>query len=140
LAWAVGRLADLREVLVSTWISSDPRRPGFPEPYPEDDGDAPGEGAMIEDGADSDAPRLLLEMDPPEHTAYRRMVIPELTVKRVNQLRPGIQALVDGLVDDMLRQGPPVDLVTAFSLAVPSTVICQLLDLVTGLPPREDTR
>lgn len=66
-------------------------------------------------------------MDPPEHTAYRRMLIPELTVKRVNQLRPGIQALVDGLVDDLLRQGPPVDLVTAFSMAVPSTVICQLL-------------
>ncbi|HEX4356524.1 MAG TPA: cytochrome P450 [Pseudonocardia sp.] len=126
-AWAVSRLADVRELLVSPSISADPRRPGFPDPYPEDGEDGSGEGS--EDG---DAPRLLLEMDAPEHTAYRRMLIPELTVRRVNQLRPGIQALADGLVDDMLRHGPPVDLVAAFALPVPSTVICQLLGVPYG--------
>src|SRR5882757_8408017 len=126
-AWAVSRLADVRELLVSPSISADPRRPGFPDPYPEDGEDGSGEGS--EDG---DAPRLLLEMDVPEHTAYRRILIPELTVRRVNQLRPGIQALADGLVDDMPRHGPPVDLVTAFALPVPSTVICQLLGVPYG--------
>jgi cytochrome P450 len=130
-AWAVSRLADVRELLVSPSISADPRRPGFPDPYPEHDEDGSEEGS--EDG---ELPRLLLEMGAPEHTAYRRMLIGELAVKRVNQLRPGIQALADGLVDDLLRHGPPADLVTAFSLPVPSTVICQLATAPTSASGR----
>jgi cytochrome P450 len=55
------------------------------------------------------------------------MLVSELTARRVNELRPGIQRLVDDLIDAMLAAGPPVDLLSAFALAIPSTVICQLL-------------
>ncbi|MGO1050229.1 cytochrome P450 [Crossiella sp. CA198] len=121
-AWAVTTLAGVREVLTRPELSSDPTRPGFPEPWPD-----PSEAAE-EPEQDGERPLpQLIEMDAPEHTYYRRMLIPELTVKRVNALRPGIQALVDGLIDTMLDRGPVVDLVTDFALPIPSTVICQLL-------------
>lgn len=69
----------------------------------------------------------LIGMDPPEHLAARRALTGEFTVKRVGMLRPGIQRIVDEQVDAMLKQGPPLDLVPALSLPVPSRVICELL-------------
>jgi cytochrome P450 len=42
-------------------------------------------------------------------------------------LRPRVKRFVDELIDDMLRDIPPVDLVEAFALPVPSLVICELL-------------
>jgi cytochrome P450 len=42
-------------------------------------------------------------------------------------MRPQIQELVDGFLDDMIATGPPADLVSAFALPVPSTVISLLL-------------
>jgi pentalenic acid synthase len=66
-------------------------------------------------------------MDPPEHSFYRRMLIQEFTLKRIKTMRAGIQATVNRLLDDLLTQAPPVDLVEAFALPVPSLVICQLL-------------
>jgi cytochrome P450 len=68
-----------------------------------------------------------IRMDPPQHSFYRRMLIQELTVKRIKTMRPGIQATVDRLLDDLPAQTPPMDLVEAFALPVPSLVICQLL-------------
>jgi cytochrome P450 len=119
-AWAVTTIDAVRELLARRDVSSDPRRPNFPEPFPDT------AGATDEEDEPS---QLLIEMDPPRHSVYRRMLIPELTVRRVNALRPGIQALVDRLIDDMLAKGPAADLVTAYSLPIPSTVICQLLGI-----------
>lgn len=68
-----------------------------------------------------------IDLDPPEHTRFRRLLIPEFTVRRIRELRPGIQALVDQLIDDMLARGSEAELVEAFGLALPSLVICQLL-------------
>jgi cytochrome P450 len=49
-------------------------------------------------------------------------------MKRLNAMRPRIQEIVDGFVDDMLAaEQHPVDLVQALSLPVPSLVICELL-------------
>ena len=42
-------------------------------------------------------------------------------------MRPGIQQIVDELIDDMLAGPNPADLVAAFALPVPSLVICELL-------------
>jgi cytochrome P450 len=54
-------------------------------------------------------------------------------VKRVNAMRPRIQEIVDGLIDDILASEEPVDLVEKLSLPVPSLVICELL----GVPYSE---
>ncbi|MCG8915800.1 cytochrome P450 [Actinokineospora sp. PR83] len=98
-------------------------------------------------GAGRDEPRMrphpappgnILSMDPPEHSRLRRLVTKAFTVRRVEQLRPRTQQIADDLVDTMLAQGPPADLVDAFALPLPITVICELL----GVPfaDRDDFR
>ncbi|GGZ59553.1 cytochrome P450 [Streptomyces inusitatus] len=69
----------------------------------------------------------LLGFDDPEHNAQRRMLIPGFTLKRVAGLRPSIGRTVDRLLDSLVAQGPPAELVSAFALPVPSMVICDLL-------------
>src|SRR5947209_12878082 len=66
-------------------------------------------------------------MDDPEHARLRRMVTAPFMVKRIEAMRPAVQKIVDGLIDDLLAGPKPVDLVTAFALPVPSLVICELL-------------
>ncbi|MEV7804044.1 cytochrome P450 [Microbispora sp. NPDC088329] len=75
---------------------------------------------------------LLGAYDPPEHTVLRRMLSPEFTVKRLRRLRPRIEEIVAGHLDAMERSGPPADLVEAFSLPIPSLVICELLGVPYG--------
>ena len=112
-AWLVTRYEDVRTVLSSPAFSADGTRPGFPTPLP---------------GFEQILQRPpFIRMDPPQHSFYRRMLIQDFTVKRIKTMRPGIQATVDRLLDDLLAQTPPVDLVEAFALPVPSLVICQLL-------------
>ncbi|WP_435118681.1 cytochrome P450 [Amycolatopsis thermoflava] len=72
-------------------------------------------------------PGGILSMDPPDHSRLRRLVTKAFTVRRIEQLRPRVREIADGLVDAMLDQGPPADLVEAFALPVPVTVICELL-------------
>jgi cytochrome P450 len=72
-------------------------------------------------------PKSLSGMDPPEHTPRRQLYVRELTVRRMQRLQPRITEIVDGLLDGMERSGPPVDLVEAFAVPIPSMVICELL-------------
>ncbi|PCC68702.1 Cytochrome P450 [Nannocystis exedens] len=113
-AWAVTKHEHIRTVLSDPRFSSNRRDPGFPslsrEPPPA-----------------SDLKPLLLELDPPEHGQVRRGVLGEFTVQRTQALGPRIQQIVDEHIDAMLAGPRPVDLVQAFSLPVPSLVICELL-------------
>lgn len=72
-------------------------------------------------------PKSLSGMDPPEHTPRRALYVRELTVRRMQRLQPRITEIVDGLLDGMERSGPPIDLVEAFAVPIPSMVICELL-------------
>ncbi|MHA7961358.1 cytochrome P450 [Streptomyces sp. L500] len=77
----------------------------------------------------------LLSMDPPDHTRLRTLVTKAFTVQRVERLRPGIRALAEGLVDDMVAAGPPADLVEDFALPLPVAVICRMLGVPEGDRP-----
>src|SRR5690606_6419532 len=112
-AWLATRYEDVRTVLSSPAFSADGTRPGFPAILP-------GQAQVLRRPP-------FIRMDPPQHGFYRRMLIQEFTHKRVKAMRPGIQAAVDRLLDDLLAAAPPVDLVEAFALPAPSLVICQLL-------------
>nr|BFD81832.1 cytochrome P450 [Streptomyces sp. Xyl84] len=68
----------------------------------------------------------LLTADPPQHTRLRSLVTRAFTARRVEALRPRIQAITDELLDAMLPLGR-ADLVEAFSYPLPITVICELL-------------
>ncbi|WP_308191041.1 cytochrome P450 [Pseudonocardia terrae] len=69
----------------------------------------------------------MLAMDPPEHTRLRRMVVGQFTLRRMRSLTPRITEIVDERLDAMEAGGTSADLVPAFSLPVPSLVICELL-------------
>ncbi|ONI85720.1 cytochrome [Saccharothrix sp. ALI-22-I] len=90
--------------------------------------------AVMEPGAD--VPRTLptmptetniLSMDPPDHTRLRRLVAKAFTARRTEQLRERAQEIVDGLLDEMERQGAPADLVEALAMPLPITIICEML-------------
>lgn len=112
-AWLITRYEDACRLLADPRISSVQSAEGYPVI-------TPNEVALL-------GITTFVSMDPPEHTAHRRLLIPEFTVKRVRELRPAIQQTVDDLIDRMIAQGPPVDLVPALSLALPALVICQIL-------------
>ncbi|MFJ7240363.1 cytochrome P450 [Streptomyces olivaceus] len=115
-AWAVSRYDDVRELLSDPRVSADIRRPNFP---------ALGEGEQ-EAGARF---RPFIRTDAPEHTRYRRMLLPVFTVRRVRAMRPAVQARVDEILDGMLAAGGPTDFVSAYANAVSTSVICELLGI-----------
>ena len=112
--WLVTRYAEQRQLLGDRRISSDSTNPAFPRLVPV----APG---TAEQGLS------FITMDDPEHARLRRMVTAQFAIKRVEALRPAVQKIVDGLLDELLAGPRPVDLVEAFALPVPSLVICALL-------------
>jgi len=70
-------------------------------------------------------------MDPPEQTRLRKLVASAFTARRVEALRPRAAGIVDELIDALLGQPQPADLVTAFSLPLPVQVICAMLGVPT---------
>ncbi|WP_030824626.1 cytochrome P450 [Streptomyces hygroscopicus] len=110
--WLVTRYADQRALLADPRVSADITRPGYPLQSPLPPG---GSGVSF------------ILKDDPEHARLRRMVTAPFAIKRVEAMRPGVQKIVDDLIDDLLAGPKPVDLVDAFALPVPSLVICQLL-------------
>src|SRR5690606_9692975 len=83
----------------------------------------------------SERRRSILVLDPPDHTRLRRLVSSAFTVRRVEQLRPRVQALVAGLLDDMAaaaRDGGPVDVIARFAFPLPSMVITEMLGMPEG--------
>ncbi|MGH8930600.1 MAG: cytochrome P450 [Egibacteraceae bacterium] len=82
------------------------------------------------------APGNFIFMDPPEHTRYRRLLTGQFTVRRMSQLIPRIEEITRKQLDAMEHVGPPVDLVEAFALPIPSQVICELL----GVPYADHER
>ncbi|POX41248.1 cytochrome P450 [Streptomyces sp. Ru72] len=112
--WVVTGHATARALLADPRLSSDRTRSAFP--------------AVTARFAAARNRRLaLLGVDDPEHRTQRRMLVPSFTLKRATALRPRIQAIVDRLLDAMEAAGPPVELVSAFALPLPSMVICALL-------------
>ncbi|MFC5829356.1 cytochrome P450 [Nonomuraea insulae] len=120
--WLVTRHAEAKQVLAGSGISTNPASPGHPNAITSGTR-SPEEIAALE----AFSIGHFIDLDPPEHGRFRRLLIPEFTVRRMRELRPGIQRLVDQLIDDMLAKGPEAELVEAFGLALPSLVICQLL-------------
>ncbi|MEU4671661.1 cytochrome P450 [Amycolatopsis sp. NPDC023774] len=78
----------------------------------------------------------ILTMDPPDHTRLRTLVAKAFTVRRVELLRPRVEELATGLIEDMKAAGQPADLVDAYALPIPVAVICELLGVPTEDRPK----
>lgn len=78
----------------------------------------------------------LLSLDAPEHSRLRKLVAKAFTSRRVEQLRPRAQEIVNERLDEIESAGPVADLVQSLALPLPVTVICEML----GVPTRDQHR
>ena len=74
----------------------------------------------------------MLQQDPPDHTRLRGLVVKAFTARRVEDMRPRIQEIVDASLDRVAAQGH-MDLIADFAFRLPVTVICEML----GIPKEE---
>lgn len=66
----------------------------------------------------------ILMLNPPEHTRLRRLVSGAFTARRVAELRPALQHVVDDLCEQMAGE---TDFVTTVAFPMPVTIIGELL-------------
>ncbi|MBA8823454.1 cytochrome P450 [Saccharopolyspora lacisalsi] len=127
--WVITRYAEARAVLADARFSKDYR----------------GMRAAMEASMSSDSPRPgfddavqahMLNMDPPDHTRLRKLVVKAFTARRVEALRPRIEEITTELLESMAARAGEgeVDLLDEFAFPLPIRVICELL----GIP--EDRR
>lgn len=77
----------------------------------------------------------MLTQDPPDHTRLRGLVSKAFTARRIEGLRPQIQALVDELLDKVVDKGR-MEFIHKFAYPLPVNVICDML----GIPPEDRSR
>ncbi len=86
-------------------------------------------GVALENrGRTSDQFRQMIEMDPPQHTAFRKLVSRVFTGARVAALEDQIRAIVDGHLDEIAPLGA-ADLIASVSGPVPMDVISVMLGI-----------
>ncbi|MEV7982592.1 cytochrome P450 [Streptomyces sp. NPDC086519] len=116
-AWLVTTYEEAREALADPRLSrAETVKPGAPRIG----------------GAMTSTPEMIISMDGAEHSRLRRLAAGAFTARRIEQMRPGIQRIADGMLDDLAGAGGPVDLVERFTVPLPLTVIGELL----GVPMR----
>jgi len=75
---------------------------------------------------------MMLNMDPPLHTRYRRLVNKGFTPRMVRDLEESIHVAADAIIDEVIERGE-ADFVTEISAELPLQVIAELLGV-----PQED--
>lgn len=78
------------------------------------------------------AERLLISLDPPDHTRIRSLAARAFTPRVVEHLRPDIEQLATRLLDELAPDGG-TDLLESYCYRFPVIAICNLL----GVPPED---
>lgn len=114
--WAVTRYEDVKALSRNTALFSS--RPTI----------------MIDDGSAMDLGdhTMMLTMDPPRHTQYRKLVAPRFLRRAVGLMRPEIERLAAQIIDGVADRDE-FDLVEDVAGLLPSYVIAEMLGI-----PRED--
>lgn len=125
--WLVTRYEEARAVLVNPALSKDSRKA------------APLHDRQEEQGTrrtflDKVLQSHMLNMDPPDHTRLRKLVAKAFTLRRVELLRPTIERIVAGLLDELAGQDE-VDLLVTFAFPLSLAVVGELF----GVPEAERT-
>jgi cholest-4-en-3-one 26-monooxygenase len=118
--WAVTKHADIARLSRQPkLLQNGPRLAVFPEGKPTKERIA----------------RHLLNMDPPEHPAYRKLTSHRFTPRAIQSLRPEIERITRDLLDELLAEGAEgeIDFVERISAPLPLAVLCDLLGV-----PRSD--
>lgn len=77
----------------------------------------------------------MLGSDQPDHARLRGLVQKAFTLKRIEALRPRVEALTEELIDTAARQGR-FDLIADYALPIPSTIIAEMLGVPVADRPR----
>ena len=122
--WILSRYADIEPILRDARFSNDIRNArSFPL--------ASSSGAEFEERLNRRA-KVMLFVDPPDHTRMRSLVNKAFTPRVVEQLRPRVQQIVDQLLTEALERGS-MDLIADLSYPLPVIVIAEML----GVPPED---
>lgn len=78
--------------------------------------------------------KMMLMMDPPQHTAFRKLIRQEFTVPTAADKKPRMQQLAQQIVDEVIEKGE-CDFVSQVAGEMPSYVIAELMGM-----PLEDGR
>jgi hypothetical protein len=119
-AWFVTRYDDARAVLGDPRFSSDNSLEGFPHETP----------AIKEHRME----KMLIGMDPPEHTALRRILARDFMVKKIEAMRPRTELIVNDLLDRIMQEESTFDFYHSFALQIPQLVVSEMLGI-----PRKDS-
>lgn len=121
-AWLVTGYAEGRKALSDPRLARNGRVAAAPElrPYLE--------------GIYNDAffPHSMVFNDKPDHTRMRKVVSQAFTPRRMERLRPRVQAITDELIDAIAPAGR-ADVLQSLALPLPNAVICDWFDV-----PKED--
>lgn len=69
----------------------------------------------------------LVGMDPPEHAEQRKILVPSFTAKRIAAIRGAVRQIAGDLIESLLAQGPPADLMARFAQPLTARVLCRIL-------------
>jgi cytochrome P450 len=114
--WALTRYADIVQASHNSRVFSSTR------------------GIRLEEMSDEElrARRSLMEMDPPEHTTYRRIVQPPFTHREVSAAEHGIRVLARSVIDEV-RGTDCFDFVDAVARKLPMRMLGKML----GIPDED---
>ncbi|MEZ4332506.1 MAG: cytochrome P450 [Myxococcota bacterium] len=119
--WTLSRFEDIRAALADhETFSSDAERGGI--------GITPAEagGEPLPAGSHEFPAGNLILMDPPRHTAFRKVVTPRFLQKSMAPFGPRVREIVDDLLDAFCETGE-ADAMERFTCAVPALVFADVL-------------
>ena len=119
--WYVGRYEDVDAILKDKRFGKQPL-PGT-------------EHRMPASVSDVDDRRSMLVIDPPDHGRIRGRFAKAFNARRIEAMRPHIQALVDGLLDRIEPRGH-MEAMREYAHPIPSTIISEML----GIPAADRAR
>src|SRR5262245_4785852 len=112
-AWMVTRHAELKRLFGE-------RRLGRSHPDPQ-------HAARISDAILFGGPSDNFATEEADDARMRSLLTPFFSARRMEELRPRVEALADQLLDALAAGTPPADLHEALSFPLPVLVICELL-------------
>src|SRR4051794_10942704 len=75
-----------------------------------------------------EVPLIPLQVDPPNHSRYRRLLDPEFSPRRMAEIEPDARLLVNQIIDGFADKGA-IDFHEDFATPLPSTIFLRLMGL-----------